>query len=127
MMARRVAGNFSSGGRKWVTRIFQFCRWLLAGSTAARIVETLALNALPMAKLGYLNVRLNIGGHKVNTIALDPERAQLCAAGLRTVRDRRGDHRLAPDRARPGGPAYGRRCALAGGPHLLGGAADRTP
>jgi hypothetical protein len=42
-MARSVAGNFSSGGRKHVIRIFQFCRWLLARSTVARIEEMLAL------------------------------------------------------------------------------------
>jgi len=47
-MARKAAGNSSSGGRKRLARIFQFFRWLMARPTGARIKETLVLNARPL-------------------------------------------------------------------------------
>ena len=77
-----------------ITDVFNWLQVKMSGQDIAVKMANKATNGgtLGRAKLGYLNVRVNIEGHKVNTIALDPERAhfvpmafELFATGEETI------------------------------------------
>lgn len=77
-----------------ITDVFNWLQVKMSGQDIAIKMGNKAKNGgtLGRAKLGYLNVRITVEGHKVNTVALDPERAhfvpmafELFATGEETI------------------------------------------
>lgn len=77
-----------------ITDVFNWLQVKMSGQDIAVKMGNKAMNGgtLGRAKLGYLNTRITIEGHKVNTITVDPERAhyipmafELFATGEETI------------------------------------------
>jgi DNA invertase Pin-like site-specific DNA recombinase len=101
-----------------ITDVFNWLQVRISGQDIKTKMGNKARNGgtLGRAKIGYLNVRVTIDGHKVNTIALDPQRAHyipmafdLFATGQETItslQDKltRAGLRTAGDARHPPGP-----------------------